>query len=274
MLLLLLQGLIFLSSCTIERKLAGDFQTKGPQISLQLFTPDYLFKYSHKGELIDGFDTMNSQQQDSALFASSKFMQFISDSLFLEKYMNPFIDELRALGFKVYLDSSLDSLLAGNPQSYVVNIAQIQLDEYASPYEDSEPVDDTVFSINIPLNAVDASSWFELSRLNSPRPVKTILYSAFTASDGFKGSFAMDPLTGRPLRYHYKIDSLRTKDLYDLASYIGRKNASYLYDFFLNQYINIHMPEGIEMQGYLHYDRFRKTFYQTEGEQFEVLDSK
>jgi len=64
-------------------------------------------------------------------------MQYISDSAYLEHYLNTFITELRELGFSVYLDNSVDSFLRTQPQSYILNIPQIQLDEYYYPYSDS-----------------------------------------------------------------------------------------------------------------------------------------
>ncbi len=261
------------SSCTVERQLADGFVKKLPEIDIQLFTPDVVFKYNHKGEEIPHFDSLISTQQDSALFAHSRYIQFISDSLFLDKYVNGFIDELRALGFKVYLDNAIDSVLLTKPQAYLVNIAQIQLDEYLFPFEDSETILDTVFYKRVQLNGVDQSSWFELSKMNIPNPVKTVLYSEFSASDGFDGRFTVDPFT-YDVRYKYKIDSLKVKDVYELATFSGRKNASYLFDYFMNQYINHHMPADEEPYDFFHYNRFRHTITSAGEERFEVLESK
>ena len=152
-------------------------------------------------------------------------------------------------------------------------MSQVQLDEYFDPFEDSEQVGDTLFYKTFELNAVDASSWFELNKYNSVKPVKTVLFSSFTASDGFTGNFVMNNFTMN-LRYRYKIDSLRMKDIYDLASYSGRRNAEYLFDYFMNQYISFNMPEGMEILGYLHYSPPLKTFNFNDEERFEVLNSK
>jgi hypothetical protein len=187
--------------------------------------------------------------------------------------MNSFIDELRALGFKVFLDNSVDSFLKGKPQSYVVNISQVQLDEYNYPLVDSEPFDDTVITKRFYLNSVDASSWFELSKINTPNPKKTVLFSSFTASDGFEGNFVVNSFTN-DIQYRYKIDTLKLKDIYELSSYSGKKHASYLFDFFMNQYIAYHMPQGLEPMYYLHYDRFHKTLSPTEDDRFDFLPDK
>ena len=273
---LLFPGLLLLlifPSCTMEKKLGMEFLAQTPQISIEVYTPLNLYKFSHKGEKIPGFDSLSGPQQDSVLYASSRFIRFVDDSTFLDKYVNAFIDELRGIGFRVFVDSNVDTILRTEPQAYVVNMSQIQLDEYFEPYEDSEPVGDTVFYKSFELNAVDASSWFELNKYNAVKPVKKVLYSSFTASDGFTGDFIMNNFNMN-LQYRYKIDSLKLNDIYDLASFSGRRDANYLFDYFMNQYISFQMPENMEILGYLHYTPSRKSFNFTDEEKFEVLKSK
>lgn len=272
----LISGLLFLmllTSCTIENQLANGFIKKLPEIDIQLFTPDVVYKYNHKGEEIFGFDKLSNAIQDSALYAHSRYIQFVNDSLFLDNYINNFIDELRKLGFKVYVDASIDSVLLQKPQAYILNVAQTQMDEYKLPFEDSESIDDSVYYKKFELNAVDLSCWFELSKLNAVKPVKSVLYSSFSGSDGFNGRFFVDPFTYE-VRYKYKIDSLNINDVYELASFAGKKNASYLFDFFMNQYIAYHMPQGEDPMDYFHYNRFRRYITSAGDEKFELLQSK
>jgi hypothetical protein len=257
----------------MEKKLGKEFLAQTPEISIEVYTPDILYKFNHKGEAIPGFDSLSGPQQDSALYATSRFIRYVDDSIFLDKYVNAFIDELRGIGFRVFVDSNVDTILRTHPQAYVVNISQVQLDEYFQSYEDSQPVGDTVFYKSFEFNSVDASSWFELNKYNTVKPVKTVLYSSFTASDGFSGNFVMNDFSMN-IQYRYKIDSLKQKDIYDLATFSGRRHANYLFDYFMNQYISYHMPEGIELMGYLHYTPSWKTFDFTDEEKFEVLQSK
>jgi len=51
---------------------------------------------------------------------------------------------------------------------------------------------DSVYYKNVNLNAVDASSWFELSKINTSKPVKTVLYSTLTTTDAYQGNFVID----------------------------------------------------------------------------------
>jgi hypothetical protein len=265
--------LVFAASCSMERKLAQGFISNPPPVSIQLFSPETLFKYNHKGELIPGFDSLNASQQDSALFADSRYIQFIDDSTYLDKYVNAFIDELRRIGFKVFVEQSLDTFLQTQPQAYLLSMAQVEIDEYLFPLEDSASFGDSTFYKSFDLNGVDASTWFEVSKINSTKPVKTVLRSTLTATDGFQGRFLLNGFSSDVL-YKYKVDSLTVKDLYELASYAGRQHADYLFDYFMNQYVSINMPQGTVRRGYLHYDHSRKFLGTTEEEKFEVISSQ
>jgi len=259
-----------LASCTPEYKLAQEFHKSPPGINLLVIPPDFLYKYNHKGELINGFDSMSETRQDSALFWSSDFIQYLSDSTFLEVYMNSFLDELRMLHFTVYLDTAVDSFLLQQPQSYMVNIAQLLVDEYIYPFEDEEYFYDTLFIKQFDLNAVDVSVWMELSKLNSSKGSQSVLYTSHMATDEVEGNFGMDPF-GLRIQYRYRIDSLTLGGIYEMAGYLGKIHASYLYDFFLNQYIAYHLPHGYETNVYYHYNRFSRIFIPTEDERFELL---
>lgn len=266
-------GVFLLTSCLPERKIAQVFNQSPHEINLLVLPPENVFKYNHKGEVIEGFDSLNEAGQDSALWATSTFMQNVSDSLLLETYMNRFLGELRALGFNVYLNDAFDAFLTDKPQSYVLDIAQVQLDEYLYPLEDEEPFEDTIYYKRFDLNAIDFSCWFELGKANTTKARKTVLYSSFTAYDSFDGQFYFD-IWSNNVVYKYNIDTLQMKDIYGLAAYLGKKHAGYLYDYFMNQYIAINLPPNEILQYYYHYDRYRKTIYPVEDERFDILGTK
>jgi len=272
-LIFLFLSVLLLSSCLPERKIANTLIQSPPNIDLLVFAPDVVYKYNHKGEDIPGFDSLSDVQQDSALWFESRYIQYLSDSILLEDYMNSFITELRQLGFNVYLYNSIDSFLTKNPQSYVWNIAQIQLDEYNYKLEDEEPYEDTVYYKRFDLNAVDFSCWFDLSKVNAEKVHKITLYTSSTAYDNFEGEFYFDPWL-MDMKYKYQIDTLQVHDILNMASYLGKKHAGYLYDYFLNQVIAARLPKEETIYYYYHYDRLRKTVAPTDDEGFEILKSK
>ena len=262
-----------LHSCLPERKVAYEFIQTPHMINVMITPPELVFKYNHKGEEIEGFDSLPPEQQDTALWNHSSYIRMISDSILLESYMNNFIGELRLLGFNVFLGNEGDSLFAARPQSYLLDISQMQLDEYLYPLEDEDAFLDTVYYKRFNLNAVDYSCWFELGKAGSEIPRRTLLYASSTAYDTFDGRFFNDPFTGT-VRYKYNIDTLRTKDVYDMATYLGKKHAGYLYDFFLNQYTAMHMPPGVEPGDYYHYNLTRKSLTPAYEDRFEILGTK
>ena len=269
----LILGFIFLQACSPERKVANVFIKSPHVLNLLVIPPDNVLKYNHKGESIEDFDELSEKGQDSALWVNSRYIQFLSDSLLLENYMNNFIGELRTLGFNVYLADAIDSFMTEKPQSYVLDIAQMQLDEYYYPLEDKEAYMDTVYYKKTNLNAVDFGCWFDLSKANTENARKTVLYSNATSYDSFEGRFFNDPFTGR-VHYKSKIDTLMVKDVYEMATYLGKKHAGYLFDFFMNQYIAKHLPNGMQMQDYFHYNHEHQSFFPAEDDRFEILKSK
>jgi hypothetical protein len=232
-----------------------------------------VYKYNHKGEVVENFDSLKPVQQDSALWATSRYIQFLSDSILLENYLNNFIEELRLLGFNVYLGSTADSFDATKPQSYVLDISQIQIDEYLYPLEDESEFFDSVYYKRINVNAVDFSCWFDLRKANVENFRTTVLYGTSTSYDSFEGRFFNDPFTGQ-IRYRYSIDELEGKDIYAMATYLGIKHAGYLYDFFLNQYIARNLPDGMEMIDYFHFNRKRGNISSAYDDRFEILGTK
>jgi hypothetical protein len=262
-----------LQSCLPERKIADNFIQSKYALNLLVNPPDQIFKYNHKGEIIEGFDSLSPGSQDSALWATSRYVQYLSDSVLLESYLNQFIGELRELGFNVYLIDAIDSFMTGKPQSYILDIPQIQVDEYFYPLVDEGDFLDSTYYKKFNLNAVDFSCWFELRKANTENAKRMVLYSTNTAYDSFDGRFFNDPFSSS-VRYKYTIDSLKIKDVYAMATYLGKKHAGYLYDYFMNQYIAKHLPEGMKMTDYFHYDRQRKTFLPANDERFDVLGSK
>jgi hypothetical protein len=141
------------------------------------------------------------------------------------------------------------------------------------PLQDEDAFLDTIYYKQFNLNAIDYSCWFDLSKAAVENARTTLLYASNTAYDTFDGRFFNDPFSGT-VRYKYTIDSLQIKDVYEMATYLGKKHAGFLYDFFMNQYIAKHLPEGMEMVDYYHYNRNRKIIVSANEDRFEILGTK
>lgn len=266
-------GILGLTSCLPEQKVGRSFVNASSSMSLMVNPPSLVFMYNHKGETIEGFDSLSEAGQDSALWENSRYIRRLSDSLILENYVNNFLTELRSLGFKVILGPSGDSAFQSGAQSYVLDIAQLQIDEYLYPLEDEQTIMDTTYLKKIDLNALDFSGWFELHKFRKGPVNKTLLYATSTIYDSFDGQYFTD-LFSSAVRYSYRLDTIALGDIYDMAKYLGKKHAGYLLDFFMNQYILQNMPDGIEPIDYFHYNRSKNSIVPARDEQFEILPNR
>jgi hypothetical protein len=264
---------MLLHSCLPEQKLSRIFTQSRQMISIRVTPPELIYKFSHKGELIEDFELMSQAEKDSALVINSKYIRYLSDSIVLENFMNNFIDELRQLGFNVYLDFPGDSFPLSGPQSYLVNVSQLQFDEYIYTLEDQAEFFDSVFTKKINLEAMDISAWFDLKKSGIENAKTTVLYATNTATSAFDGRFYADPFSGR-IRYKYTMEELKLEELYQVSAKLGKKYAGFLYDFFLNQYLAKNMPPGEELLDYYHFDRDRNMITPAWEDRFEVIGNQ
>ena len=128
--ILILSIVILSVSCSPERKLAKTFIESKPDISVLILPVDYVFKTNLKVDEIEDKKGMTDWQLDSALMANSVLLNDISDSAFLEIYVNSMIEEFERLGIKVYTESYLDSFLFIQTPAYILNIAQLEVEEF------------------------------------------------------------------------------------------------------------------------------------------------
>jgi len=247
-----------LNSCSVEYKIAKEFVNAPNNISLLVFTPDYIFKNNLKTYEYPVYDSLSGDDLDSALFFNSLFLQNLNDSIFFENYVNNLNLGLSRYGFKIFPENMLDSFLLIQSDAYILNIAQIELEEYEMPYTAEEYFGEYLYSETIDLNAVSINSWFEITKLNSSENEKKVLYASHVVFDDMSGSFSQNIFTGE-VTFSYKIDQMTENDIYELSVLLGAKYAGYTFDYFLNNYIIKYLPEKVHSDKYLHYNPYRKT---------------
>lgn len=271
--LLAFMGLI-LSSCSIERRIAKEYIASDSTRTVLVMAPDFLFKTSLKDWQIDSVEQdLGEWAKDSILLERSLYLRNIDDSLFIRYYMDNYIAELEALGFTVYEEDSLLSFLSGKPGSYIVNIAQLELEEYVMPYTDEEQIGDYIYSEVVDLNALNLNSWIEVSKVNEEAE-KALFFASHYLTDALEGYFRQFYFTGE-VQYRYEIDTLAMNDVYLLGGYAGYLYATYTFDYLMNMYIDKRVfEEGANRTAiYYHYDRL-KDFLRAakEGERFIQME--
>jgi hypothetical protein len=257
----LLPVLIFLfSSCSYDRKLARQFVESNPDISILVIPVNEIIKINLKrDELGDDTTDMDWWQIDSALMANSLFLKDISDSIFLETYYNSFFDELDKLHIKTYTEEYIDSFLFINSPAFLLNIAQIEVDEYIKEFRDSEEFNDFVYSKTLPLNAISVSTWFEISRLNNDKDSRRVFFAEDEISDNAYGYFSENLFTGQ-VSYKYFIREMELGDIYRKLEDLGAKYAGYVFDYIMNSYISRNFPPDRKRKYYMHYKRSLNSF--------------
>lgn len=160
-----------------------------------LLYPEFIFKKNNNTQNISGFAKLTRDQQDSALYYNSKFLQYVNDSVFLSVFINSLKRELQEYGFRVYLEKDLDTFLTLKDTAYVFSLAQLEVEEDTDPVVEEDIFDDTVtYFKKFVLDVVRINTWFELSRLNAEEGKPRVLFSSFFVQDQLKGRFWRHPL--------------------------------------------------------------------------------
>lgn len=254
-------AIILLTGCNVEQKLAKSFVATAIPAEYLLLRPTVILKYNLKSFEIPGLDTLEGYRKDSTLLANSLFLKDINDSLFTDQFISGFVKRMESYGSRVVMENSIDTLMEQEGYPYVVNIAQFSLEEYIHPYSSEEEVYDEVIVIDgIDLNAINYNLWLELSHMNTEKKNK-ILFASDYLLDELNGTLKQNLLSGK-YSFDYTIDTITMPEEYEFAGRFGKKAASYLFDYLMNDYIGEKLPENYPYDRYYyHYDPQRKLYY-------------
>jgi len=263
-------GMLLFSACSPEHMLAKDYVTnhKGNGI---MIAPLYEL---YKDNLSISYDTTvkySPDQFDSIAWVQSCYIKHVSDSLFLTTFTNSMINKLNADGYDVYVDGSSDIFLSLPDPKWVVQIAQLQLNEQHNlnffniySVETGEP-----FTEGLRINKVNLSSWFDVSRANTGN--KQVLYIDGYIEDDIKHGVHLDLIEGSVGLEEIR-DSMAVNDVYRMAFDMGEKHAEMLFDYFMNDYIRENLPSGIVNRQYFRFDRESNSVKKGLTEKFEVVN--
>lgn len=262
-------ALLLMQGCSPERKLARNYVKHYFGSGIMVLPVFELYK----DNLTISFDTAiqySPEQFDSIAWVQSCYIQHISDSIFLTAFTNSLINELSDTGFDVYVDGSSDIFLSLPDPKWMVQIAQLQLnEEYRTDYhelyslESGEP-----YPEGFRINEVSLSSWLEVSRANTEN--KQVLFLNGYIQDDFHLGIDFDLMEGSVGLLGNR-DSIQIKDVYLMAVESGRKHAELLFDYFMNDFIRDNLPSGIINREYYHYNRRTKSLSKGLEERFEVV---
>lgn len=259
--------LILLSSCYPEYKLAKSYIDAEQDNSIMILPIDYLFKTNLKAIDIGDTSDMSEWEIDSTMLANSSILKEISDSVFLETFINSLIMEFEKLGFDVYTESYIDSFLFFQTPAYIFNIAQLELEEHEFEFQDSELIRGTEYYKKLQLNAITINSWLEISALNSDDEGRELFFADETIADIVDGYFGQNLISGN-VKYNYRIIEMDAEIVYRYAEMLGRRYAGYTYDYLMNEYIKQNFPSNKKLRFYMHYNRENKTLDPADEDRF------
>jgi hypothetical protein len=272
---LLLLGIIALSSCNFEKKFAREFIKNDSTRTAMVIPPDYLFKTSLKQDEAEEYSNYNWDQIDSLLYENSLFLRNISDSVFIENYYSAFCTELEHFGYTVYNPDSIILFLSGNPDAFIFNLAQLEIEEYIKQVLEEEEVNGQIRSKLIDLNGINVNSWIEISSLNEDENNELIFSSLFLLEEEV-GVFRINYFKNE-LKYLSLRDSLYVNEINQMASLSGYIYACNTFNYFMNQYIDKRMMEADKWRSDMYYYYNRKGRYLTTakgGRQYSPMDER
>ncbi len=251
--------LAILFSCSPERRLAHAFlKQKNQKGAVLVVQPFELSMNNNNVYRLDSVKLPEGISIDSLLFQQTKVLKKVSDSIFLEKYVNSFIKNLRSLGYQVYLPNQLDAFRNQKLPAYILKFAQVDLGEeiYSDVIKDKILGDG--YSKTFYLNLLSLNTWFEFEAQDTLW--NKVLYAEDAIVDELNGEFVLDQKTNKPILY-YTIDSLKVDDAYFLAEESAKKYASYFNDFLMNAYIKMHFPATSQPSQFFHYQVDQKMLF-------------
>jgi len=260
---------LLVQSCSPEWKLARRFVNSAPDIAVLVLPPDNLIKTNLKQKNAEGAHPKNDDDESPEGSGFTVFLDELSDSIFLETYVNNFLDEIERLGMQLFTEEYADSFLFLPGKAFLINMAQIQLEEYYLRHEDSDEFGGYTYFKTMYLNAVNFNKWFEITRLNVPGKRMEVLYDSYEITDDLQGYFTENLFSGK-VNYNYRLTEMTTDDLYDAGYGLGAMHASLIFDHLMNSYVSHNFPEGRKRRFYIHYDR-RRNALRISAERFVIM---
>lgn len=240
-------------SCSMERKLAKKYLNEHKGESLMLSPVDIIYK-ENPAAYIDTRKFITPGQQDSVAFFSSKYVQYVSDSIFLTHFMNSMIETLESYSFKVYMDQEANLFLASPKPGWIVQVAQMSLlEDYIVSSVPGYDILGDQYSFQFNINEVSLDTWLEVNRVNTNQS-KQLLYLSGYIQDDTSQRISLDYIDGQ-FYYRNDNDTIHLDNIYEMAEASGQKHAELLFDYFLNDYVQRNM-EGVKPRLKFHYNRF------------------
>ncbi len=250
-LLLPVLTLVLISSCSVERRLARDFvdQQDRPPVILKEPAQFYLVSYKEAEQDTSGLKTW---QVDSIRYHESEIVQHVNSDSAQDFFFNAFKNQLDQLNFTVYQGNEVAELLNNDTvQPLVLHFPQMELEEFTKPYAYEEYIRGKKYYKNFDLDAVNFNSWLQLSRRGVDGSEFYFISDSIT--DVVDGHFYVTEKTGK-VKFRYKYHEVKTGDIYRFMQDMGKNYAQYVFDHYLNRFVDANRNKSAKREFLYHYD--------------------
>lgn len=234
----LLMALLF-ASCGTEFRLASNFVAQSPQIQVAVYFPeaaDLTYVVDDDGDYSHVLDSVDQNQ-------------------FLDIMYAAYAEELRAYRLNVYVPDDPDYVQIDSLH-WLIIVSKVEMQGLYTDYFDHlfDFVD--VYDYSFSLNTVNVASWFDIND-GAWHPT---LFDEFNLTDGFNSWVTNNRKDGT--QYHYQITPLKAADVYDYAVFLGKRYATYTYDYMMNRFVETEMGEKNQNPRFkLRWDPHEKEYY-------------
>jgi hypothetical protein len=251
-------------SCSPERKLAKQFVDKTSKPNVLLLMPSFIF--------MEDLKLSGLENDESDTLVRTLVLDKIEDSVVINRFRTIYINKLERYGVFVYEEKTLNDFMKLDSNAWVVNIAQIELQEYETVFTDSQEFFGVIYSTDVFLNGLNSAFWFEFSQVNAPENNKPdIMFAANDLYDKYDGRYIYDIFSGQ-MKYNLEIDTLNVDDFYRQIDFSAKLYAGYTFDYLMNIYISSNIPDKNKKVNYYRYDPYRDSYYITPEDKFIPLN--
>jgi hypothetical protein len=261
-----------ISSCSIEKKMARQFNQQAHNISVLALRTNYVFKIPDKE--ISVTNNQSDHVVDSLKMAKTLVLQHLNDDdEFLDFFFSNFTSELKRYGVRLYQENEVERFFDVDTNAWVVSLAQLELEEFDYPIRETEVFGGTLFTFDYKINGIIFNTWFELSKVNEQDSVKPeILFASNYLYDEFYGNFHQNFFTG-VVSYRMNHDTITVSNFLEFTANMGRLFAAYTYDYLLNSHLNRTVPPSKRSQYWYRYDPYRKMIFTTTEDKFIPMNN-
>ena len=182
-------------SCSPQIKLARQFVERSSQFKVLVLTPQFVYKNNLNTQIVDSLNITDEEERNSMLWEQSHFFKEIDDSLFIANYILGYKTELEKYDIQVFDGKSMEGFFSEDSNTYLINIAQIEIEEEDYEYRDEEEYYDYVYFHDHLLKAVNVNTWFEINQVDDSATKENIFYATNTITDDLNSSYDYNVLT-------------------------------------------------------------------------------